>query len=150
METQVTTPIVIRAPSRVGHIGWILDDRPLMEPTRHIARAEMHLANVHTPVPVIGQILHPVTMLGPAIKRIDSCDISVFIPKVVDVDEVAKVLTKSMFEKLEGKLVALDNLHAGVQVQIEKKNMRIDVSDEALLDLVARFIRKEFRNLLFG
>lgn len=38
----------------------------------------------------------------------------------------------------------------GVQLQLKEQQITVDVSDQALREMIARYVRKDFRKLLFG
>lgn len=72
------------------------------------------------------------------------------IPKAASLDQVNKLLAKSALEHLEGKSVQLGSFKGGGKLKIRDKKMLIDMSDEALKELLAAFISKDFRNFIFN
>ncbi|MBS0621353.1 MAG: V-type ATP synthase subunit E [Verrucomicrobia bacterium] len=74
-----------------------------------------------------------------------STDLEVLIPKVVDRHAVEMLLLEQVRSKLQQGLFL-----GGVKVRLVDQNVAIDVSDEALKELLSHHIRKDFRNLLFG
>ncbi len=76
-------------------------------------------------------------------------DLSAYIPKKVDSKAINAFLSKEILEKLREKEVVLDNFHAGVKVKLHDLQITIDMSDEAIKELIAGYIRKDFRERIF-
>lgn len=75
--------------------------------------------------------------------------LSVLIPKSLPAQEVNQVLAKEILSKLEKESVSLGEFASGAQVKLKEKHMIIDLSDDALRQLLATYIREDFRNLIF-
>ena len=78
-----------------------------------------------------------------------SSDLAACIPKAISKEEVAGLLAKQILVKLPGG-IKLGGFAGGAQVELVDKQIRLDVSDEALIELLKRYVRKSFRELLFG
>jgi V/A-type H+/Na+-transporting ATPase subunit E len=76
-------------------------------------------------------------------------DLSAIIPQKIGADKINLLLAKDILEKLREKKVIEGGFSGGAKVKMHDKQITIDISDEALTDLVARYIRKEFREMLF-
>jgi V/A-type H+-transporting ATPase subunit E len=76
--------------------------------------------------------------------------LSVYIPAAVPARAVNALLAHEIIEKLKEKSVLVGPLAGGVEVKLHKENMTIDMSDVALKELVANYIRKDFRELIFN
>ncbi len=76
--------------------------------------------------------------------------LSVYIPAVVPARAVNMLLAHEILEKLKEKSVLVGPLTGGIEVKLLKENITIDISDAALKELVANYIRKDFRELVFG
>jgi V/A-type H+-transporting ATPase subunit E len=76
--------------------------------------------------------------------------LSVYVPAAVPARAVNMLLAHEIVEKLKEKSVLVGPLTGGIQVKLHKENMTIDISDVALKELVANYIRKDFRELIFG
>ena len=76
-------------------------------------------------------------------------DISAYIPKKLSSEEIAKSLMKSVLERLKDKKVCVAEIAGGVMVTLKDQKITLDISDEAIRDLVARYIHKDFRQMLF-
>jgi V/A-type H+-transporting ATPase subunit E len=76
--------------------------------------------------------------------------LSVYIPAAVPARSVNALLSHEILEKLKEKGVLVGPLTGGIEVKLHKENITIDVSDAALKELVANYIRKDFREMIFG
>lgn len=76
-------------------------------------------------------------------------DISVYIPKKVSAKEVTKHLIAKVVERLKGGAILVGDFEGGVKVQLLENEITIDVSDEAVKQMVARYLRKSFQELIF-
>jgi V/A-type H+/Na+-transporting ATPase subunit E len=76
--------------------------------------------------------------------------LSVFIPAAVPARSVNQFLAHEILEKLREKSVLVGPLTGGIEVKLHEENITVDVSDAALKELVAGYIRKDFRALVFG
>lgn len=76
--------------------------------------------------------------------------LSAYVPAAVPARAVNTLLAHEILERLKEKSVLVGPLTGGVQVKLHKENMTIDMSDAALKELIATYIRKDFRELVFG
>ena len=76
-------------------------------------------------------------------------DLSVYISAAVPARSVNMLLAKEILEKLKEKSVLLSQIGGGIEVKVHKENITIDLSDTALKELVANYLRKDFRELIF-
>lgn len=77
-------------------------------------------------------------------------DLSAFISSAVPAEEVNALLSKKILQRLKEKGVLLSSMGGGIEIKIVDQNVTIDLSDNAFKELVAHYIRKDFRRLLFG
>lgn len=77
-------------------------------------------------------------------------DLSAYIPASVQAKAVNALLAEQVISKLKEKSVLLGTMAGGVEVKIRKENISIDITDVALKDLLINFIRKDFREMIFG
>jgi len=77
-------------------------------------------------------------------------DITAFVPSVIPARNVNTMLAQNVISKLREKEVVLSSLQGGVAVKLQDQNITIDISDQAVKDLVSQFIRKDFRDLIFA
>jgi V/A-type H+/Na+-transporting ATPase subunit E len=79
-----------------------------------------------------------------------SADIEAILPKTVSPDQVMPLLMKTIQERLKKEgAVRLGSFEGGVQIRLRDKNMVLDLSDKALRELLASFMRESFHNYLF-
>ena len=76
-------------------------------------------------------------------------DISAIVPQKVGADNISKLLVQDILNKLKEKKVIEGGFSGGVKVKLHDKQITIDITDEALTDLVSRYIRKDFREMIF-
>ncbi|MEM8628705.1 MAG: hypothetical protein AAGF04_01340 [Chlamydiota bacterium] len=76
-------------------------------------------------------------------------DLAVFVGQEIDKKAVLSALTESMQERLGQALHSLP-LGEGIEIKLEGAGLTIDVTKKALEEFLRRFIREDFRKLLFG
>lgn len=77
-------------------------------------------------------------------------DLSAVIPKVVSADDVNALLLDNVRKRLKGKVLEVGPFAGGAQVKIHGKRMTLDLSDQAIKELLANYMRKDFRKMIFG
>lgn len=78
-----------------------------------------------------------------------SAHFSALIPKTIPVEKVNALLAKEILNKLENHSVRVGDFIGGVQLKLHDKKLTLDISDQALKELLTNYIRKDFRELLF-
>ena len=73
-----------------------------------------------------------------------------YIPEKISAKEINAKLLQKVIEKLQGKSVVLGDLYAGAKVCMKDEKITLDISDEAIRDVVASYIRRDFRDMLFA
>lgn len=76
--------------------------------------------------------------------------LSVYVPAAVPARSVNTLLAHEILDKLKEKSVLVGPLAGGIEVKLHNKNITMDISDAALKELVANYIRKDFREMIFG
>lgn len=79
-----------------------------------------------------------------------SVDLTAVIPRVSSPQVISKLLAQEVLKKLKGEALALGSFVGGAQVKLEDKQIRIDLSDVALKELLSNYVRKDFRELVFA
>lgn len=79
-----------------------------------------------------------------------STDLSVAVSKSLPAKEVNALLSEHILAKLREKGVVLGDFAAGVQVKLHDKKMTLDISDKVLRELLANYVRKDFRKWIFA
>jgi V/A-type H+-transporting ATPase subunit E len=106
------------------------------------------LMSKHTQDPkVLAQIISAV--VSAVEKEGVDADLSVFVPAAVPARSVNMLLAAEVLAKLKEKSVLIGPLSGGVELKLHRENITVDISDVALKELVARYIRKDFRELIF-
>jgi|ERR1700722_2058728 len=78
-----------------------------------------------------------------------SANFSALIPPQIPAEKVNALLLKNILEKLREKSVVVGEFIGGVQLKLHDANLTLDLSDEALKELIGHYIRKDFREILF-
>lgn len=76
-------------------------------------------------------------------------DLSVVISSAISAKAINELLASEVLQRLKEKGVLISSLSGGIEVKLVDHNMTIDLSDEAVRELVATYIRKDFREYLF-
>jgi V/A-type H+-transporting ATPase subunit E len=76
-------------------------------------------------------------------------DFEVFIPKEITARSINSLLGKNILERLKNKSVEVGDFHGGIQIKMKGRNITIDISDQVVREMIAAYIRKDFRDLLF-
>ncbi|ADH17077.1 V-type ATP synthase subunit E [Chlamydia trachomatis E/C599] len=78
-----------------------------------------------------------------------SGNLSAYIGKHVSARAVNEALGKEITSKLKEKGVSVGNFSGGAELKVEERNWVLDMSSEVLLDLLTRFLQKDFREMIF-
>ncbi len=76
-------------------------------------------------------------------------DMSVAVSSKIPAREVNELLAKSVIEKLKEQSVLLDSIKGGVKIKLVDEQLTIDISTEAIQELVINYIRSDFRDYIF-
>lgn len=77
-------------------------------------------------------------------------DLSAAIPRHVPAEEVSKFLLDGVRKRLKNKPLELGHFAGGAQVKLHGKKMTIDLTDHAIKELLANYVRKDFRQMIFS
>ncbi len=77
-------------------------------------------------------------------------DLSVKIPASVPVDRVNALLAKQILNRLKEKSVLVAPIGGGIVAALTEEHITLDLTAETLIELLTRFIRKDFRHLFFS
>lgn len=93
-------------------------------------------------------------MINAVIKAIEAegleTDLSAIIPAAIEPREVNELLGEEVLNRLKEKSVIIGPKKGGVEIKLHKENITIDLSDTALLELMTRYIRKDFHQFFFA
>jgi V/A-type H+-transporting ATPase subunit E len=76
-------------------------------------------------------------------------DLSVVVSSAISAKAINELLASEVIERLKEKGVLISSIGGGIEVKLIDKNITIDLSDEAIREMVAAYIRKDFREYLF-
>lgn len=76
-------------------------------------------------------------------------DFVAVIPKEITPRSISSLLATQILAKLENRVAALGDFAGGVQIGLKGRQITIDISDTAVRELIARYIRRDFRDLIF-
>jgi V/A-type H+-transporting ATPase subunit E len=76
-------------------------------------------------------------------------DISVLIPQSVNPRTINSLLVQNFIERLKEKSVIVGDFDGGVQIKLRDREITIDISDRVVRELIANYIRYDFRELIF-
>jgi len=103
----------------------------------------------HTADPkVIASII--TSMITAIEKEGISADLSAVIPDAASPEEINSLLGNGILSKLRENAVSLGEFAGGAQVKMHDKKMSLEMTDAALMELLSRYVRKDFRKFLFA
>lgn len=79
-----------------------------------------------------------------------AADFSAVIPKVVSREQVIALLLDEVKKQLKDKPLELGSFGGGVQLKLVGKRMTIDITDQAIKELLSNYARKDFRQIIFA
>lgn len=77
-------------------------------------------------------------------------DLTAEVPKNVSAEQVNSQLAQEVFKRLGQGVVSIGDFAGGAKVKLVDKTITLDISDQAIKELLASYVRKDFRELLFG
>ena len=75
-------------------------------------------------------------------------EFTVAIPKSVSPRSINALLASKILERLQAE--AVGDFGGGVQIRLKGRQITIDMSDAAVRELIAQYIRRDFRDLIFN
>jgi V/A-type H+-transporting ATPase subunit E len=76
-------------------------------------------------------------------------NLEVMIPKVLSKNKIAEKLVAQVTQVIKEKGLVLSDLTGGARVKVSDQHLILEISDRSLATLFERFIRDDFRALLF-
>jgi V/A-type H+-transporting ATPase subunit E len=77
-------------------------------------------------------------------------DFVALIPKGVSPRTINELLSAKVVERLHKQSVAVGEFGGGLQIQLKGKKITIDISDTVVRELIAQYIRRDLRDLVFN
>lgn len=103
----------------------------------------------HTHDPkVIGKLIDAV--VGAIEKEGLKTHIEAIIPETIKPEDVNSLLMEKVLNKLKDQSVKVGMISGGAQIKLIDRQMTIDISEQSLIDLLSRYLRKDYRKMLFG
>jgi V/A-type H+/Na+-transporting ATPase subunit E len=78
-----------------------------------------------------------------------NADLSIKIPKTFTPEEITAEVSKNIAERLKKSDIEVVDMKSGIIISLKGKYLTIDISKETLQELLAMFIRKDFRKNFF-
>lgn len=80
-----------------------------------------------------------------------STDLTALVPSTLSPKEVNELLLQDVLKALKEHSVAIGGFAAGAQVRLDNKKMTIDITEQALKELLSGYVvRKDFRKMIFA
>lgn len=76
-------------------------------------------------------------------------DFEVLIPKEITARSINTLLGQKILDRLSHRSVQLGDFHGGVQIKMKGRKITVDISDQVVREVIASYIRRDFRDLLF-
>lgn len=76
-------------------------------------------------------------------------DFQVVIPKEISPRAINVLLTEAVLKRLKEQSVQIGDFHGGVQIRLKDRHITIDISEDVVRELIAQYIRRDFRELIF-
>lgn len=93
-------------------------------------------------------------LIDAMVKAIDKegveAKLEAVIPQTLNPKEVNALLADNILKSLEGKSVAVGSIEGGAQIKVAGKQMTVVLTDAVVKQLLSRFLRKDFRKILFA
>jgi V/A-type H+/Na+-transporting ATPase subunit E len=77
-------------------------------------------------------------------------DLTIAIPQAVSAADVSALLLENVRKRLKGKPLEVGSFMGGAQVKLHGRQMTLDLTDHAIKELLANYVRKDFRQLIFS
>ncbi|MBS0625563.1 MAG: V-type ATP synthase subunit E [Verrucomicrobia bacterium] len=77
-------------------------------------------------------------------------DFAAVIPKSVSPKTINAMLSEHILQRLKGHSVSIGDFDGGVQIRLTGRQITIDISDKVVRELIAQYIRRDFRELVFN
>ncbi len=98
--------------------------------------------------PIIAQIINGIVQ---AVEKEGlETDLTPVIPRLVSAEEVIRLLVDKVRKRLKEKPLEIGNFSGGAQVKLVGKKITIDLTDQAIKELLASYMRKDFRKMIFA
>lgn len=107
----------------------------------HLLKSEMSKPEI------LSRLINAV--IGAVEKEGIESDLSVYISESVPAREVNLLLVQNILDKLQEKSVLIGSIHAGIELKLHDKNITIEITDSSLEELIERYSRRDFYEIIF-
>lgn len=116
----------------------------------HLFNEELHslLETQMADPKVVADLINGI--VGAVEKEGLATDLTAVIPRSISVEDVNSLLIENIRRRLKGKPLEVGNFAGGAQLKLIGKKMTIDLTDQAIKELLAHYMRKDFRKLIFA
>lgn len=77
-------------------------------------------------------------------------DFVALIPKHISPRSINELLASKVLGRLAGRSVSVGDFDGGVQIRLKDSHITVDISDQVVRELIGRYIRRDFRDLVFN
>lgn len=77
-------------------------------------------------------------------------EVAAVIPRLVSSKEVCHFLIDSVCQKIKNHPIEIGHFAAGAQVKLVGKQLTVDITSSVIKELLANYVRKDYRRLIFS
>lgn len=93
-------------------------------------------------------------LINAIVKAIDKegiqTDIAAIIPRLVSPDDVCDLLIENVKKRLKNHPLEIGHFSGGAEVKLLGKKITLEITSSALKELLANYVRKDFRRFIFS
>lgn len=78
-----------------------------------------------------------------------AANLSFALSSSIQPEEISKHLVKEIAEKLKGGEIKVESIESGAVIKVAEDNLKIEVSEQSIKELMGSFLRESFREILF-
>ena len=97
---------------------------------------------------IIGEILNAFLRMVEE-KGIEDTFIAT-IPKTISPRSISAILVEKNMERLKEHAITVGDFAGGIKIGLKGRQITIDISDQVVRELISQYIRRDFRDLVFG
>lgn len=145
----------IQRDKKVFNSSMNLAVRQSLEDLKHKIEDELFSKNlkeiVHKTIKDPKIIANIINSIVKAIEKFGlDVDISAYVSKDIDAKSINSLLLTEVINKLREKEVVLKEFEGGVKIKLHDMQITVDISEKALKDLIAEYVRSDFRSLIYN
>jgi V/A-type H+-transporting ATPase subunit E len=78
-----------------------------------------------------------------------TANINIQIPKTFSAEKILSHMARDIAVKLKSGAVIVGDMDAGIRVNLSNRHLTLDISDEALREILGSYLRQDFRKTFF-